>query len=125
MFGEWARILLKISRNLSAVWLDSTQRTQYLKPVEIGMQSAAADSLEVSVDCLQIVLEFGYKLLLSPLQSLPVLHAILQGLEDAAHARPERLDAADGVRKRVQVHPDVHHIRHLVCLFLSAAAGAQ
>lgn len=58
-------------------------------------------SLKVSVDCLQIVLELGDKLLLSALQRLPVFHPVLQGLEHAAHTGAERLDAANGVRERV------------------------
>lgn len=75
------------------------------------------DSLEVPVDRLQVILELRYKVLLSTLQRLPVLHAVLQGLEHAAHAGPQRLDTADGVREGVQVHPDVHHVRHLGCFF--------
>lgn len=73
------------------------------------------DSLEVSVDRLQVFLEFGYKLLLAALQRLAVLHAVLQELEHAAHAGAQCLDAADGVRKRIQVHSDIHHVRHLLC----------
>ena len=83
------------------------------------MESGAAHSLEVSVDRLQVVLELGYELLLSALQRLPVLHAVLQGLEHAAHAGAQRLNAADRMREGVQVHPNVHHVRHLLrfCFF--------
>lgn len=85
----------------------------------------AADSLEVSVDSLQVVLKLGDELLLSALQRLPVLHAVLQRLEHPTHAGAERLDAADGVREGVQVHPDVHHVRHLLRFCPSAASGAR
>lgn len=85
-----------------------------LKSAESWLEFGAAHSLEVPVDRLQVVLKLGYELLLSALQRLSVLHAIFQGLEHAAHARAQRLDAADGVREGVQIHPDVHHVRHLL-----------
>lgn len=89
----------------------------YLFPKLKG-KDPTGDLLQVSVDRLQVVLELGYKLLLSAFQSLPVLHAILQGLEHPAHAGAQRLDPADGVREGIQIHPDCHNIRHLLRAWL-------
>lgn len=74
--------------------------------------------LQVPVDGLQGVLELGDEPLLAALQSLAVLHSVLQRLEDAADAGAERLDAANGVREGVQVHPHGDRLRHV-----AAAAG--
>lgn len=59
-------------------------------------------------------------MLLAGLERLSVLHAILQRLEDAGDAGAQRLNAADGVRKRLQVDTNADYVRHL-----SVAAAAD
>jgi len=71
--------------------------------------------LQVPVHALQLLLEPGYEDLLAALQSLAVLHPVLQGLEHATHARAQRLDPADRMRESVKVHPHVQRVRHLCC----------
>lgn len=79
------------------------------------------DLLEVSVNRLQVVLELGYKLFLSALKCLSVLHPIFEELENAAYAGAESLDAAYGVRKSLQIHTDVYNVRHFLCFYESGA----
>lgn len=63
---------------------------------------------------MQALLEGGHEALLASLQGLLVAHPILEAVEDAGDAGAQRLDGADGLRKRLQVHAGAQRpVRHL------------
>lgn len=65
---------------------------------------------------MQVVLEVRDEGLLAALQRLFVAHAILKAVEHPTHARAQRLDGTNSLRKGLQVHPNAQHVRHVAAV---------